>query len=250
MRALDTQQLQLWICPLNGVWDQSLLERYASLLNADERARWQRFVYPADRQSFLIARALVRSVLGGLLGEADPAALQFTHNSHGKPGLPAVGGSAPLQFNLSHTDGLVVLAVSKQARLGVDVEPVTRKVEMLALSARFFSMQEHQELLELGEHEQRERFFALWTLKEAWLKARGLGLHIPLDDFSFGFADRTPQIAFGPQLDEDPAAWQFRVLNYGEQFRIALAVERAAEAPLAVTLFEGRPLEDFEPLGK
>lgn len=249
MKAPGDEQVQLWVTPVADTWDHALLERYAGLLNTEETARWQRFLYPADRQSFLIARALVRSVLANLLGSADPAALRFTHNSHGKPGLAAVAGKVPLQFNLSHTDGLVVLAVSRHAELGVDVESVHRKVEMLALSSRFFSNQEHEQLLDLGEKEQRERFFALWTLKEAWLKARGLGLHIPLDDFSFRLAGKTPVISFGPQLDDDPAGWQFRLLNHGGHFRIGLAVQRPAADKLVVQLFEGRPLQDFRQVG-
>jgi 4'-phosphopantetheinyl transferase len=111
---------------------------------------------------------------------------------------------------------------------------------MLALSARFFTSGEHAALQELSGSAQRERFFALWTLKEAWLKARGLGLHIPLDDFSFSFAGKLPQIGFGPQLDERPEDWQFR-LFVAESFRIALAVQCDAVLPLQVDVQHWEP---------
>jgi len=124
--------------------------------------------------------------------------------------------------------------------LGVDVESIMRKVELLALSKRYFAQQEHAELQELEGLEQRERFFALWTLKEAWLKARGLGLHIPLDDFSFSFAGEHPRCSFGPQLDDRPEEWQFRLLRE-DSFRIALAVNAGTNMPLQVEMRRWTP---------
>jgi 4'-phosphopantetheinyl transferase len=208
-------QVQVWIAR-----EQQLAgDHYESVLSDDERLRWQRLRMPADRNRFLQARMLVRSVLGAVLG-IEPAVVAFTAGPHGKPQL-ATGG---WQFNLSHTRGLLVLAVSRERAVGVDVEAIDRRVEMLALSKRFFAAQEHDALLDLDGDAQRERFFALWTLKEAWLKARGLGLRVPLDDFRFTFNGKQPLIAFGPQLDEDPKGWQFRTYAR-ERFRIALAVQ-------------------------
>jgi len=241
MKMLADNQVLLWVTPVAACYPAELLQRFEALLDPVETARWQRFLHAHDRQRFLLARGMVRSLLAALLGEAEPAKLGFTHNAHGKPALVAPPGKKPpLQFNLSHTDGMLALAVSKSMALGVDVESIERKVEMLALSARFFSGREHAELEERQGAEQRERFFALWTLKEAWLKARGLGLHIPLDDFSFGFGSNGPEISFGPQLAEKPEDWQFRVLKQGG-FRIALAVQCSAAAPLQLELQRWEP---------
>ncbi len=231
-QAEKGNQVQLWLAPVAPAYDAALLTRYESLLNPEERARWQRFIYPADRQRFLVARACVRMVLADCLGHSDPAALQFTQTPHGKPEL-AGPHAKTLHFNLSHTDGMLVLAVSRTHVVGVDVECLTRKVELQALSQRYFATQEHEELQDMDGAAQRERFFALWTLKEAWLKARGLGLRVPLDDFSFCFAGKHPVIEVGPQLDERPQEWQFRLLSR-EQFRIALAVNVASAQPLQV----------------
>jgi len=234
-------QVQLWITQLRDSYPAVLLEHFARMLDPVEQERWQRFLHARDRQRFLLARGMVRSLLAAKLGEPDPAALRFVHNAYGKPALATAAGAVPaLQFNLSHTDGLLVLALSRKLALGVDVESIARKVEMLALSARFFTSGEHAALQELAGSAQRERFFALWTLKEAWLKARGLGLHIPLDDFSFSFAGKLPQIAFGPQLDELPEDWQFR-LFVAKSFRIALAVQCAAVLPLQVDVQHWEP---------
>jgi 4'-phosphopantetheinyl transferase len=128
---------------------------------------------------------------------------------------------------------MLVLAVSRTHAVGVDVEALTRKVELLALAQRYFATHEYEDLRDLEDSAQRERFFTLWTLKEAWLKARGLGLQIPLDDFSFNLAGKHPVIEFGPQLSEKSEEWQFRLLAQ-DQFRIALAVHCAVGQPLQV----------------
>ena len=223
--------VQLWLAPV-AACEPAQLAAYETLLSPDERARWTRFRYPADRLRFLIGRAFMRTVLAECLGHGAAAALQFTLTPHGKPEL---GGrdAGELHFNLSHTDELLVLAISRAHTVGVDVEAVTRNVELLALAQRYFAAHEYTGLLALDTAAQRERFFVLWTLMEAWLKARGLGLRIPLDAFSFSLAGRHPAIEFGPQLPGHPQDWQFRVLAH-DQFRIALAVECAASPPLQV----------------
>lgn len=236
MKKLAENHVQLWLAPVLPAYDAAVLARHEALLNAEERARWQRFIYPADRQRFLVARAFVRNVLADMLERDNPAALVFGATPHGKPELAGHDAKC-LQFNLSHTDGLLVLAVTQKLAVGVDVEALERKVELVALSQRYFARHEHEELLDLDGPAQRERFFALWTLKEAWLKARGLGLRIPLDDFSFSFAGKHPVIEFGPQLDEKPQDWQLRLLVH-KQFRIALAVQGAAGQTLQVQMRE------------
>ncbi len=225
-------KVHLWLAPVAQVYDAAVLARHEALLNVEERARWRRFQYPVDRQRFLIARALVRTVLADCLGHSDPATLQFAHMPHGKPELAGLD-AGKLHFNLSHTHAMLVLAVSRKHAVGVDVEALTRKVELLALAQRYFATHEYDELRDLEDGAQRERFFTLWTLKEAWLKARGLGLQIPLDDFSFNLAGKHPVIEFGPQLDEKADEWQFRLLAQ-DQFRISLAVHCASTPPLQV----------------
>jgi 4'-phosphopantetheinyl transferase len=236
--AHTENRVQLWLAPVAASYDAALLAAHESLLDAAESARWRRFQYAADRQRFLVGRAFMRTVLAECLGPGAPASLQFAYTAHGKPEL-AGEHAGKLQFNLSHTDAMLVLAVSRRHAVGVDVEAVTRKVELLALAKRYFAAHEYDELAELDDAAQRERFFALWTLKEAWLKARGLGLHIPLDDFSFSLAGKQPQIQFGPQLNEQADAWQFRLIAH-DQFRIALAVQCPAAQPVQVQTREWR----------
>lgn len=231
-QAQEDNRVQLWLAPVAASYAAAQLAAHEALLDGEERARWCRFQYPADRQRFLVGRAFMRTVLANCLGRSDPAALQFARTPHGKPEL-AGRDAGKLHFNLSHTDDMLVLVVSRKHAVGVDVEAVTRKAELLALAQRYFAAHEYDELRDLDGAAQRERFFTLWTLKEAWLKARGLGLRIPLDDFSFDFAGTHPVVEFGPQLDDKPEEWQFRTLAQ-DQFRIALAVHCPVGRPLLV----------------
>jgi 4'-phosphopantetheinyl transferase len=231
-------RVQLWFAPVAASYDEGQLAAYASLLDAGERMRWQRFHYAVDRQRFLVGRAFMRTVLAECLGHGTPATLQFAYNAHGKPELAGLH-AGKLHFNLSHTDTMLVLAVNRRHVVGVDVEAVTRKVDLLALTRRYFTADEYEELLDMDAAAQRERFFALWTLREAWLKAKGLGLQIPLDAFSFNVTGKNPVIELGPQLDGSADEWQFRLLLQ-DQFRIALAVQCPAAQLLSVQTREWR----------
>lgn len=234
--ALTEDGVELWLAPVAATYDAAQLAAYETLLSVDEQARWRRFHRAVDRQRFLVGRAFMRCVLADRLGQRDPAALQFTQQLHGKPVLGGADGGK-LHFNLSHTDDMLVLALSRRHCVGVDVEAITRKVELLALAERYFAAHEYAELRVLDDTAQRERFFRLWTLKEAWLKARGLGLRVPLDNFSFTADSACPAIEFSPQLQEHAGEWQFRTFAR-DRFRIALAVQCAAPTPLQIVLHE------------
>lgn len=252
--------LDLWLTHEPAAPAPELLAFWASLLSADERQRWQRLARAEDRQRFLLVRALVRSVLGQELG-VPPAALQFRTDGYGKPQVLAPGENL-LQFNLSHTRGLTTLLLGRSVEVGVDVEALARPVELLALARRYFAAPEVQALEALAPSLQREFFFSLWTLKEAWVKAKGLGLRVPLDEFSFDGpglllpADTTCEgvqslntdtgaavisMHCAPQLLEDPADWSFHLLRHGS-FRIAVAAAWPATQQLRLQLHDAGPL--------
>lgn len=232
-------EIALWFAPFSAArYDAARLAEFETLLDAGERARWQRFRFPEDRLRFLVGRAFLRTVLAQTLGRSDPASLAFATATHGKPELAGMDAGR-LHFNLSHTGAMLVLATSRQHALGVDVEALTRQVDLMPLAQRYFAQREVEELEQLQGHAQRERFFRLWTLKEAWLKACGLGLRVPLDSFRFDLSGSQPVIVCGPQHDDRPERWQFRVFARDE-FRIALAVDCVAAQPLEVQLHEWR----------
>ena len=217
-------QVQLHVLPEPAALAAAAAQRFSEWLSPDEYERWRRFHLEADRQRFLLARALVRSLLGAYVQQA-PASLQFTRSPYGKPELvqPAATPEQTLKFNLSHTRGLLVLAVTAADEIGVDVESITREAEMLALAERYFAASEVAMLRAADPLQLHELFFRLWTLKEAYVKARGLGLQLGLDSFAIGLGrNSTPALLHA--ADDDVARWSCFSIAHADVFRIAAAV--------------------------
>lgn len=217
-------RVQLHVLPEPAALAAAVAQRFSEWLSPDEYERWGRFHLEADRQRFLLARALVRSLLGAYVQQA-PASLQFTRSRHGKPELvqPAATPEQTLKFNLSHTRGLLVLAVTAADEIGVDVESITREAEMLALAERYFAASEVAMLRAADPLQLHELFFRLWTLKEAYVKARGLGLQLGLDSFAIGLGrNSTPALLHA--ADDDIARWSCFSIAHADVFRIAVAV--------------------------
>lgn len=221
-------QLQLWLLEEPAPLSDATETLFASWLSAAEQARWQRFHFATDRRRFLLARALVRSVLARYCG-VGPALLQFVQDAHGKPELQQSANSADtLRFNLSHTRGLLALAVTTRDDIGVDVESTDRPADCLALAARYFAAEEVALLESVEPARQREWFFRLWTLKEAYVKARGLGLKLGLDSFAFCFdQEGTAQLAL--PVDQ-VGRWTLLQYTHAGHFHIAVACNVAADS--------------------
>ena len=204
------------------------LRDYEGLLTEDEAARARRFMHAPDRERFVIGRTLARRMLthyGGL----PPRAWQIVIDDRGRPELATHHAIASgLRFNLSHTDGLIACAITIGREVGVDVENIGRCVTY-ELPERFFSAREVADLRALPRHEQDVVFFDYWTLKEAYIKARGLGLALPLAQFTFLRSSPTPRIEFAPELDDDPDSWQFAQFWPTATHRMAIAVRRRGD---------------------
>jgi len=191
-------------------------------LSPDERARADRFRFEWDRGRSIAARGALRAILARYL-DADPRALIFQYNPHGKPALAGVYGDA-LRFNLSHAGGLALYAVARGREVGIDVERIADDVEIDALAARFFAPEETRGLAALPPEARRGAFFRCWTRKEAYVKARGLGLALPLDLFAVSVAPGEPaRLSWAPE--GDPARWSLRDLDPDPGYAAALAVE-------------------------
>jgi 4'-phosphopantetheinyl transferase len=226
--------------------DPELRRRYRDMLTDEERARCDRFVFERDQIMSLATRALVRTALSHYAA-VDPSAWRFESGSHGKP-FVSRPAEPRLWFNLSNTRGLVVCAVSCEHEvLGVDAENVERGTDTLEIADRFFSPSEVAALRALAADRQHERFFAYWTLKESYIKARGLGLAIPLADFSFLLDDADIAIAFEPRLDDDATRWRFALLRASPRHLVAVGVACGA-APLGLRACRSVPLLSMEPL--
>ena len=165
---------------------------------------------------------------------SSPADWQFIANVHGRPEiLDRPPGVPDLRFNISHTDGLIACAVTIGREVGVDVEHIGRHLTH-DVAGRFFAPDEVADLRKLPEHDQQRVFFDYWTLKEAYIKARGFGLALPLGDFAFKLnPPGPPAITFEPALEDDPRTWQFLQDWPTPQHRLGLAVRRdGADLPV------------------
>jgi 4'-phosphopantetheinyl transferase len=211
------------------------LEAYRAWMSREEHERMARFVFEKDRHAFLLTRALVRTMLSGYT-TIGPADWRFIANAYGRPEiLDRPPGVPDLRFNISHTNGLIACAVTVGREIGVDVEDIGRHLTH-DVAGRHFARREVDDLRKLPEDQQRRVFFDYWTLKEAYIKARGLGLALPLGDFAFRLnPPNPPAIAFEPALEDDPATWQFLQAWPTPQHRLALAVRRTgADLPVRI----------------
>jgi 4'-phosphopantetheinyl transferase len=227
-QPLSDRQAGLWWLALEDVPADGL-SRWTALLDAEEQARAARFVHERDRRSFVAAHALLRIVLQRLAGRPAPT-WRFEAGPRGKPALHPDHGLGRLTFNISHTQGAVACAMTLDHAIGVDIEAVDRRVEMLGIARSHFAPAEFA-LLAAPDADRRDLFFRLWTLKEAYIKAHGDGLALPLQQFAFSLAPLS--VAFEPGLRDDPARWQFATLSPTPAHRLSLAV-RHGGTPVAV----------------
>lgn len=205
------------------------LDSYKALMSTDEHERMLRLVFDRDRRAFLITRALVRTMLSRYAA-VKPTDWRFIENVHGRPEiLDRPSGTPDLRFNISHTDGLIACAVTIGREVGVDVEHIGRHL-YYDVPGRFFAPGEVTDLRNLPVEDQPKVFFDYWTLKEAYIKARGFGLALPLGDFAFKLnPPGPPAITFEPSLDDDPSTWQFMQDWPTPQHRLGLAVRREGD---------------------
>jgi 4'-phosphopantetheinyl transferase len=207
------------------------------LLSEEEHARWQKFRFERHRREYLTTRALVRTALSHHL-PAAPEDWRFELNAYGKPRITPECG---LHFNLSNTPGLVVCLIAQGTEVGVDLESSEQAEKIVELAPQVFSTLELAQLEELRGEAKLDRALSLWTLKEAYIKARGLGLSLPLKKFSFLFGGEA-----GIRLEVDPTwindsgtNWKFSLLAR-EGHRIALMASRATAPKLQQ--WEARPV--------
>ena len=229
--AIGSPTCALWLARPDLVDDPA---RSLSQLSSDERARHDRYYFEKDRRLFRVAHDLTRRVLGRLL-DRTPESLTFTKNEHGRPAVE----DADVHFNLSHTGGLVALAVTGGGyEVGVDVERREgRRVEG-ALARTCFEPRELQGFLDQPSRpEQIERFYRLWTLKEAYMKGRGLGFHLPLKRFAFDL-EREPIGLWVDEAHDDGLPWTFWQDLPTEEHALALATQQPTLPPLQVQWLE------------
>lgn len=226
-RAAAAGDVDLWLAFYDEIVDERLLLRLRELLSEAEQRQQVRFYFADDRKRYLVTRALVRTVLSRYAPIA-PAEWAFSANQFGRPQIanpePECCG---LSFNISHTRGLIALAVTRHRELGVDVENVRTRQVSTGIADRFFSPVEVAELATAPLEQRQDRFFEYWTFKESYIKACGMGLSMPLDQFSFHYPhERAVRIEIEPALGDDASRWSFWQCRPSAEHLLALCVER------------------------
>lgn len=238
-RTLSRDQAVVWLARTPHTAQPDDCSASVWLLDEDEQRKYRAFRFAADAQLYLAAHVLLRTTLSRY-ANVPPAEWRFVRGGHGRPEIaPESSPRHSLRFNLSHTPGLAACAVTDRVAVGVDVEQLDRPVQYQALADRWFSRQEARQLRTLPFTQQRTRFLEYWTLKEAYIKACGGGLSIPLDGFSFA-RDATGRwrIEFASSRDGDPADWQFACLRPTPEHCLAVAIHRPGQPDLQIDVRE------------
>ncbi len=197
-----------------------MLDRFRRTLEVGELERAGRFRFERLQRHFVVSRGFLRHVLGRYL-EAKPSELRFTYNDYGKPSL---AGEGSLQFNMSHSHEMALVAVTRDAAVGVDVEHIRADFASEDIATRFFSRLEVETFSSLPKEERVAAFFRCWSRKEAYIKAIGKGLSQPLDGFDVTLAPADPA-ALLRAGEDGMMQWSLSDLDVGSDYASALAVE-------------------------
>jgi 4'-phosphopantetheinyl transferase len=240
---LPPAEIHLWLAFYDEITDERLLSDYRSLLNSAEKEQQVRFYFAKDRLRYLVTRALVRTVMSRYV-PIDPRDWVFSTNAYGCPEIAnAQGREAFLSFNISHTESLIVLGVTTRRALGVDVENFRAREVSIEIADRYFAPAEVAALNNVPPQQQQYRFFEYWTFKESYIKARRMGLSLPLDKFSFHYPhDRALEIAIDAELADDAARWQFWQFQPRPEYLVAICAERIPDQPPRLVVHQTVPM--------
>lgn len=225
--TLGAGEVHLWQLSIKDILRTQSIGTLRHLLSEDERGRAAAYRSESRRQLFIIGRAGLRVILSALMAGIPPQSIRFTTGAQGKPMLE--DAACPLQFNLSHSHDVIVIAVTRGQTVGVDIEYMKARPRMADIAQHYFHPQEAQvitETLEAGEEQSAlQLFYKVWTLKEAFIKVDGKGMAIPGDSFYFSDIDTsTPGIEFTDVGPDVAPEWHFKHQFADAQYSIALAL--------------------------
>ncbi len=218
--ALADHDVHLWLAQLDLKPEE--ITHLRGFLSSDETGRAERFRFDRDRDYFIAARGILRYILGQYLNR-QPGDIAFVYSEHGKPAL-ATGEN--LQFNLSHAGALALIGLTRGRKIGVDLERMEPLPDLEEIAHRFFSANENQVLRSLPTETRQDAFFACWTRKEAYIKARGEGLSLPLHQFDVSLAPGRPAGLLQTRPDPREAGrWTVKALSPAAGYQAAVVVE-------------------------
>jgi 4'-phosphopantetheinyl transferase len=234
--ALDAGQVHVWRICLEQ--EDDVLDRFRQTLVPEELERGGRFRFERLQRHFVASRGFLRYVLARYL-DVSAGKLRFSYNYYGKPSL---AGEESLQFNMSHSHEVGLVAVTRDAAVGVDVEHIRADFASQEIATRFFSRLEVETFSSLPREEQVAAFFRCWARKEAYIKAIGKGLSQPLDGFDVTLAPSEPAVLLRADK-EDMLRWTLTDVDVGLDYASALAVE-GVPSQIFYWQFIGQDLQD------
>lgn len=219
---LAANQIDVWHCA-PGKLGRAGIAAALRALSPLERERYRRMRSPEGKLNFLAGRALARNVLG-LYGSSPACKMEFAVDASGRPFIAAPRALRDMHFSLSHTSGLVVMAVAPIPEIGIDVEKSDRPIDISDVAPLVFTQSELEPLSRSSPGQARAHFFNLWTLKEAYLKARGMGFALPPRSFEFTGATDRLSLRCDAACDDNPGRWRFALSAHRSDIQMALAI--------------------------
>jgi 4'-phosphopantetheinyl transferase len=219
---LTKNEVQVWRIFLDR--DEAYRQSLERCLSEDERQRAGRFHFPTDRERFIVGRGELRRILGAYL-ETEPQRLKFQYNKYGKPALSPPSTNLHLSFNLSHSRAMALCAVTFERDIGVDLEWLRTDLDYDEIAQSHFSADERAYLRALPAQRKAAAFFAGWTRKEAFIKAKGLGVSYPLDQFSVCLdPDNRNELLKSCDEPGEVLRWSLRALTFDSDYPAAVCV--------------------------
>lgn len=243
---LETEA-HVWLARPDNVLDAQQRTRYLDLLSEAERIRHERFHFEIHRNLFLVSHALLRTSLSRY-ADVSPEDWQFSEGEFGRPEISAGDGAPVLRFNLSHTEGLAACLVCREIDCGVDVERLNRVKDLDGVARRVFTTAERDDLRSREGDSLQGRFTDYWTLKEAYMKARGKGFQLPPQSFAIRLEEcpeSVPQLVVPPDFDDRPDEWQLALypISPGQkpEYRLGVALRTGVGASRRIVVRETVP---------
>lgn len=220
---INPMDVHVWCASLEN--PEPTYTQLSHVLSANERERAKQFRFPHLQRRFITARAILRVLLGAYL--SVPAySLEFQYTAYGKPFLETTDNILPIHFNLSHSENLAIYALSSLHPVGVDIEHFRADIDIGAVAKQFFSSVEQSELHESRPSAHAKVFFQYWTRKEAYLKARGLSLALPMNEVNIDFNSHSIGVIKAKSSTSDTNICHTVVdLHFGPGLAAALAIE-------------------------
>ena len=219
---LQSGELHIWRIELDR--DDGQWQPLMALLSNDEQIKADRYRFEKHRRRYILGRATLRNLLGSYLDRA-PDTFRFSYNSHGKPFL--ANDDSGLRFNVSHSGEIMLAAFVLNSEIGIDIEAIQQDIDYMGIGQRWFSEQESNTLRDLPEEQRIGAFFRAWARKEAYIKARGIGLSYPLNRFSVSMDETSPALLEHQDGSQEIKSWQIHDIEVSSAYSAAVVIEAA-----------------------